>query len=111
MPLTGWCSAKASSALATGPAGWMTVRRCVSSKSKICELMPLNSAACSGSVFSGAAEDAGGAGAGEGAEGGDGDVERLVMRPADGAAGPVDEGAGGLFHHVGGRSAEPAAAR
>ena len=39
------CSASASSADATGPAGWMIVLRCVSSKSKVCEVMPLTSAA------------------------------------------------------------------
>src|SRR5258708_4291069 len=39
------CSARASSAEATGPAGWMIVFRWVSSKSKVCEVMPLISAA------------------------------------------------------------------
>ena len=46
MPETGLYSASARSADTTGPAGWMTVFRCVSSKSKTCELMPLISAAC-----------------------------------------------------------------
>ena len=39
------CSASASAADATGPAGWMIVLRCVSSKSKVCDEMPLRSAA------------------------------------------------------------------
>ena len=34
-----------SAAEATGPAGWMIVRRCVSSKSNVCDVMPLSSAA------------------------------------------------------------------
>ena len=44
-PLAPVTSASASSAEATGPAGWMMVLRCVSSKSKVCEEMPLTSAA------------------------------------------------------------------
>jgi hypothetical protein len=44
-PLAPRCSASASAAEATGPAGWMMVFRWVSSKSKVCELMPLSSAA------------------------------------------------------------------
>ena len=39
------CSASASAADATGPAGWMIVLRWVSSKSKVCDAMPLTSAA------------------------------------------------------------------
>jgi hypothetical protein len=46
------CSPSASTADATGPAGWMMVFRCVSSKSKVCELMPLSSAALAMSTFS-----------------------------------------------------------
>ena len=49
MPL---CSASAISAEATGPAGWMMVLRWVSSKSKVCEVMPLTSAALAMSTFS-----------------------------------------------------------
>ena len=44
-PGTGFLSASARIAEATGPLGWMMVFRCVSSKSKVCELMPLMSAA------------------------------------------------------------------
>ena len=44
--------ASGSSADATGPAGWMMVFRCVSSKSKVCEVMPLTSAALAMSTFS-----------------------------------------------------------
>ena len=40
-----WVSAKAITADATGPAGWMMVLRWVSSKSKVCEEMPLIKAA------------------------------------------------------------------
>ena len=50
------CSASASTAEATGPAGWMMVLRCVSSKSKVCELMPLISAALAMSTRSRAAQ-------------------------------------------------------
>ena len=39
------CSASASAAEATGPAGWMIVRRCVSSKSNVCDEMPFSIAA------------------------------------------------------------------
>ena len=39
------CSASASAAEATGPAGWMIVFRCVSSKSNVCDEMPFSSAA------------------------------------------------------------------
>lgn len=46
------CSPSASSAEATGPAGWMMVLRCVSSKSKVCEVMPLTSAALAMSTLS-----------------------------------------------------------
>jgi hypothetical protein len=51
-PLAPFNSASASSAEATGPAGWMMVFRCVSSKSKVCELMPLSSAALAMSTLS-----------------------------------------------------------
>ncbi len=44
-PLEPRCSASASAADATGPAGWMIVFRCVSSKSNVCDVMPLSSAA------------------------------------------------------------------
>src|SRR3954470_18614932 len=46
-PEVGLYLAQAVSAEATGPAGWMIVFRCVSSKSSTCELMPLIKAACS----------------------------------------------------------------
>ena len=36
------CSASASAADATGPAGWMIVLRCVSSKSNVCDAMPFS---------------------------------------------------------------------
>ena len=45
-------SASASTAEATGPAGWMIVFRWVSSKSKVCEVMPLTSAALAMSTCS-----------------------------------------------------------
>ena len=51
-PLAPVCSASANSAEATGPAGWMMVLRCVSSKSKVCELMPLSKAALAMSTLS-----------------------------------------------------------
>src|SRR5664279_1095705 len=44
-PVPPWCSASASAADATGPAGWMIVLRCVSSKSNVCDEMPLSNAA------------------------------------------------------------------
>jgi hypothetical protein len=44
-PLLPRCSASANAAEATGPAGWMIVLRCVSSKSNVCDEMPFNSAA------------------------------------------------------------------
>ena len=44
-PVAPICSAKGRSAEATGPAGWMMVLRWVSSKSKVCEVMPLIKAA------------------------------------------------------------------
>ena len=50
VPGIGRCSERASNAETTGPAGWMTVLRCVSSKSKTCELMPFISDACSTSI-------------------------------------------------------------
>ena len=51
-PLEPRTSASASSAEATGPAGWITVFRCVSSKSKVCDVMPFTSAAPAMSSFS-----------------------------------------------------------
>jgi hypothetical protein len=45
-------SASASTAEATGPAGWMMVLRWVSSKSKVCEVMPFTRAALAMSTFS-----------------------------------------------------------
>ena len=45
-------SASASNAEATGPAGWMMVFKCVSSKSKVCEVMPFTNAALAMSTLS-----------------------------------------------------------
>ena len=45
LPELFWVSAKAITAEATGPAGWMMVLRWVSSKSKVCDEMPLIRAA------------------------------------------------------------------
>jgi len=49
LPVT---SASAKIAEATGPAGWITVFRCVSSKSKVCEVIPFTSAALAMSTLS-----------------------------------------------------------
>jgi hypothetical protein len=51
-PVAPMTSARASTADATGPAGWMMVFKCVSSKSKVCEAMPLTSAALAMSTLS-----------------------------------------------------------
>ena len=51
-PLAPVTSASASSAEATGPAGWMIVLRWVSSKSKVCDEIPFTSAALAMSTFS-----------------------------------------------------------
>jgi hypothetical protein len=51
-PLEPVTSASASSAEATGPAGWMIVFRCVSSKSNVCDVMPFTSAALAMSTLS-----------------------------------------------------------
>ena len=52
-PDMGWCWAKASSALATGPAGWMTYADACRRNRRRARLMPLSRLAFSGSSFSG----------------------------------------------------------
>ena len=78
-------SASARSAEITGPAGWMMVFRCVSSKSKTCDEMPLTRATFSDVEPLAAAENGRAARAGEEAQRGEGAVDGRVERAADGA--------------------------
>src|SRR6218665_1151761 len=105
------CSANAKMADATGAAGWMMVFRWVSSKSKVCDVMPLSSAALAMSSRSerpstaGCGARSGGYGAGSQAAaggGGGGAVGGGGARDADGAGGRVEEGAHGWAFHRGG---------
>ena len=89
-PLAPVCSASASAAEATGPAGWMIVFRCVSSKSNVCDVMPLTSAALAMSTLS-ARPRMLAWGAGSACDRGKRGFGRFMMRCADRAAEPVVE--------------------
>ncbi len=84
---------------ATGPAGWMIVFKCVSSKSKTWLLMPFISAACRTSSALAASEHRGLRRARERGEGGNRDVQRLMPRSANRTAYPIEQRARGFLAH------------
>jgi hypothetical protein len=78
----------------------MTVRRCVSSKSNTCELMPFISAACITSIRSRRPRMVACAGPEKWGKRADRDIDACMARASDGAARPVEQGARGLLSNA-----------